>query len=252
MSLRANVTQKLAGATFCAAAFLSAGSADAAESPEWRFEVMPYVWASGFSGTLRPFTGAPTFSVSKSFSETLEDLDAAFFMSAAAERGRFVALGDFSHVATSKSGTVGPGVPATGSTEQTTLTLAGGYRAFADSRSSVDVFAGVRAFWLEADVAVAGGAFAASPQRTFIDPVIGARASRRLAERWSGGLHADFGGFGAGTDLTVVAAGMINFHATKRITLSAGYRSMWIDYNNASTIADVVIGGPLFGVSWRF
>ncbi len=229
-----------------------AAAAVEAASPRWQFQIMPYVWASGMTGSIRPIASAPTVSFSRSFSDTLEDIDAAFFLSAGAQRGRIVALGDFSRVATSRSGVVPPGLPAEGGTTQTTLTLAGGYKALVGRTYSIDVFAGLRAFWLEADLTVGGGALSVSPRRSFVDPVIGARASARLAPSWSGALHFDVGGFGAGTDSTVVLSALANYHLGKRFTFSGGYRSMWIDYDSRGTLVDVTIAGPILGASVRF
>lgn len=228
--------------------------AEAAEapSPRWQFQVMPYVWASGMQGRVRPFVGAPTVSFSQSFSDTVEDINAAFFLSAGAQRGRIVALGDFSRVATSRSGIVPPDLPAEGGTTQTTLTLAAGYKTIVQPTYSVDIFAGFRAFWLEAGVETADGAISVSPRRSFADPIVGVRASARLARRWSGVLYADVGGFGVGTESTVVVSGLINHHLGKRFTLSGGYRSMWIDYNSRGTLVDVTIAGPILGASVRF
>lgn len=219
---------------------------------KWDVQLMPYVWASGMGGTIRPTAGSPTLSFSKSFKDTLEDLDAAFFLSGAAQRGRFVVLGDFSRVVTSRAGTVAGGVPASGGIKQTTLTLAAGYKVAQGPRSSVDVFGGFRAFWLDAEVQVAGGAFAASPRRSFVDPIIGIRASALLAPKWSGVLYADVGGFGVGTESTVVVSGLLNYHINQRTTLTGGYRAMWIDYDDKGTLADVMIGGPILGLSFRF
>ena len=218
----------------------------------WRFTVMPYVWASGLSGTIRPFTGAPTLSFDQGFSDVLEDLDGAFFLSFGAERGRFVILGDVSQVTSSRDGTLPGGIPAEGQTRQSTLTLAAGYRVLAEPNRAVDIFGGFRHFRLEADVRVLGGALSASPERSFTDPILGARAILALSPRWSTVLYADIGGFGVGTDSTVVASALLNYRLTDRAALSFGYRSMWLDYDDGGTLADVTIGGPIFGVSYRF
>ena len=220
--------------------------------PAWRFSVMPYVWASGMSGTIRPFTGAPEVSFSRSFSDVLDDLDAAFFLSFGAQKDRFVILGDASRVVTSKQGRLPNGLPAQGGMKQTTLTLAGGYRAYAEADLMVDVFAGVRSFRLEADVQVAGGAISASPQKNFTDPIIGGRATFLLSPRWSAIFYGDIGGFGVGSDTTVVISALFNYALSEQLFLSGGYRAMNIDYDDAGTKADITLQGPVLGASWRF
>ncbi|QYU66603.1 hypothetical protein J4558_16690 [Leptolyngbya sp. 15MV] len=110
----------------------------------------------------------------------------------------------------------------------------------------------MRAFDLEADVRLAGGALSASPSRTFADPILGSRALVGLSPDWSVMFYGDIGGFGAGSDLTVVAAATVNYRVSRHVTLSAGYRSMWLDYDDDGTLADLTIAGPLAGLAIRF
>lgn len=139
------MTRMLAGL----AALLAAAPAGA---EEWRAQVTPYVWASGLGGDVTPFTGAPSLSFDKSFSEVLEDLDAAFFLSAYARKDRFVVLGDLSYSASSKSGLIPPGLPAEGELTQRSLTLTAGWRAIDNGGLALDVLGGVRAWKIEAEV----------------------------------------------------------------------------------------------------
>ena len=222
-----------------------------ASSP-WRFTVMPYVWATGMSGSLRPVTGAPTVEFDKGFFETLEDLDGAFFLSFGAEKGRFVLLGDVSYVATSREGLIAGAIPAEGSLEQLTLSLGAGYRVHADSDFVLDLFAGVRVFDLQADLQAFGGALTASPSRTIVDPIIGARAILPFSERWAAVFYADVGGFGVGTESTVVASALVSYSFSATTALSLGYRAMWVDYDDEGTLADVTLGGPVIGLAFRF
>jgi hypothetical protein len=222
------------------------------QTARWQFTLMPYVWATGLSGTLRPIAGGPVLSISRSFSDAFEDVDAAGFISIGAQRDRVVLLGDASYVSTSREGTLPNGAPGRGATKQTTLTLAGGYRARAELPVLVDLFAGFRAFWLEADVEIAGGAISASPRRNFVDPLVGGRAILPFSPRWSTMLYTDVGGFGAGTDLTVVTSGMVNYALSPRLLASGGYRAMFLDYDDRGTVADLTMQGPVLGLSWRF
>lgn len=120
--------------------------AAAQEEPEWSGQATAYVWVTGVGGSITPFAGAPTVEIDKSFSELLEDLDVAFFLSGYVRRDRFVLLGDLSHSSSSKEGRVPTlGIPAEGRLRQTSLTLAGGYRAVDSPAATVDLLAGGRA-----------------------------------------------------------------------------------------------------------
>lgn len=70
----------------CAGAFLLMSATPAVAQSDsdgagTTIQITPYVWASGFGGTLGPGPGAPTVHVDKSFGELMEDVDAAFFVS---------------------------------------------------------------------------------------------------------------------------------------------------------------------------
>lgn len=224
----------------------------AAADHGWTYQVTPYVWASGLGGDITPFTGAPTVSISKSFSEILKDLDAAFFISGFARRDRFVLLGDLSYSSSSKAGVVPPGIRAEGKLSQTSLTLAGGYRVVSEPNVSVDVLGGARLWRLKASVTTPVPGLQASPSKTFVDPIVAVRANFALAPRWSAIAYADVGGFGVGSRSTSQFVGTVNYQVNDGFYLSGGYRVLNVDYRSGGTRVDATMRGPLFGATWRF
>ncbi|MGE4430178.1 MAG: hypothetical protein AB7E05_05470 [Sphingobium sp.] len=227
--------------------------AAAQEEPEWSGQVTAYVWATGVGGSITPFGGAPTVETDKSFSDLLEDLDAAFFLSGYVRRDRFVLLGDLSHSSSSKEGRVPAlGIPAEGRLRQTSLTLAGGYRVVDDPKATVDLLAGGRVWWLRGSVRVPLAGVDRSPNLSFVDPIVGARANIGLAPRWSVIAYGDVGGFGAGSKSTSQLLGTINYQASENLYFSAGYRHLHVDHRSGATRVDVVMSGPLLGATWRF
>ena len=145
MGMKARKT--LPGHVFLAATSLAllVASGPAQANDAWRGQVTLYGWGAGIGGDFTPFTGGPTLSFDKSLSEVLEDLDAAFFATALATNGDWVLFGDMSYSASSKSGLVPPGIPASGEVSQRSVTLAAGRRFVDDGRTTVDVLAGARA-----------------------------------------------------------------------------------------------------------
>lgn len=219
---------------------------------DWVWQVTPYVWATGIGGDITPFTGAPTVSVDSSFSEVLKDLDAAFFLSGYARRERLVLLGDLSYSASSKEGLMPPGAPATGKLEQTSLTLAAGYRVIADDGVAVDLLAGARHWRIKGSVDVPLAGVSASPTFSFTDPIIAVRANVQLAPQWSTILYGDFGGFGVGSERTSQIVATVNYQMRDDFFLSAGYRALNVDYRDGGTRIDATMSGPIFGATWRF
>jgi hypothetical protein len=227
-------------------------------SEDSAFQVTPYVWGAGFGGTIRPLPGSPTFEVSSSFSDLLEDLGLAFFASGLARVGRFVAVADLSHTSSSRDGLVrtpipqAPVIPAEGQLEQTSMTLLGGVRAVDEANMTVDLLAGLRAFWIRTSVAAPALGVSRSPGVDIVDPIFAGRINGRIADGWSALVCGDVGGFGAGSELTSQVLGTVNARVTSRVWLSAGYRYLMVDYRGERTRADVHLGGPIFGATITF
>lgn len=218
----------------------------------WNAQVTPYVWGAGVGGAFTPFTGAPGLAFSTSFSEVLEDLEAAFFISGFARRDRLVFLGDASYVSSAKSGAVPPGLPAEGRLRQSSLTLAGGYRVVEGPGPTFDVLAGLRAWRISAEIDVAGGAVSASPTVSFVDPIIAFRVLAPLSPRWSALFYADAGGFGVGSESTYQVVGTLNYAISDRATVSGGFRTLSVDYRDGGTVLDATLSGPLLGLTFQF
>lgn len=161
-------------------------------------------------------------------------------------------LGDLSYSRTSRDGTVPPGAPAEAELEQTSLTLAAGYRIVNDSGVAVDILGGARLWRIKGSVDVPLAGVAASPSLSFTDPIVAVRANVTLGPQWSAIFYGDFGGFGVGSDQTSQLLAVVNYQLGDQVFLSAGYRTLSIDYRDAGTQIDARMSGPIIGATWRF
>ncbi|MDX1935199.1 MAG: hypothetical protein SFU56_21590 [Capsulimonadales bacterium] len=227
-------------------------AAQGALSKKWVVEVTPYVWATGISGSLRPFAGGRTIEFDESFSDVLEDLDSAFFLAASARRGRLMFVGDFSFVDLSQEGVVPPNVKARGSLRQISLTLAAGYQAVAHRKMTVDVLLGFRSWVLKPGVEAEAGGIDVSREKRFTDIVIGTRRNFHISDDWSFLLYGDVGIFRAGSHATNQIVGTVSYRARRDFFLSLGYRQLKVDYRQDGTRVDARLSGPLIGATWRF
>jgi len=235
-------------------------SADTAgDESQWRFQLTPYVWAAGMDGRIRPATSLPTVEVDRSFGELLSNSDGAFFLTGSARKDDWVLLGDFTWSSSSQDGQVPvPSVPvplpASGGTEQVSLTLAGGRTLTGDTNARLDVYAGLRVWSVEGSVSVPALGVDASTRERWADPLIGARFNMAIAERVSFTLQGDLGGAellgGARSTLQLLA--VANWNLGERLYLSAGYRHLSFDYRQDGRVLDIALNGPLLGATWRF
>lgn len=262
MTTYAHRLRQFGGALLCLSFLAGTASAQSAPAQDQVIQITPYAWATGMGGTIRPFAGAPTVRIDKSFSDIIRDLDAAFFISAYARRGDLVFMGDFSTSTSSRRGVLpappAPApLPARGRLRQTSLTLLAGHRVASTPEATFDLLAGLRHWNLRASVTVppAPPVFpgaSASRSRSFTDPILAARANFRLAPGWSALVYADIGGFGVGSRSTAQVVGTVNYQVRENVFLSAGYRHLHVDYRSGGSRFDIRAGGPLVGVTVRF
>lgn len=233
--------------------FLPARGADAQTQADdaWRLQFTPYVWLTGLDGHVKPSREAHTVHVDKSFSDLLNNLDAAFFLSGTARKGRWVLHGDASHAATSDSATLPLGLSARARVRQTSMTLAGGYNWRPARQSSVDLLGGVRLWDIHASVRVSSlGSVQSST--SFVDPLIALRWRYDFAPQWSSLVYVDAGGFGVGSDSTWQMLGAINYQWRDNIHLSLGYRHLRVSYRSDGKRLAFGQGGPLVGATFQF
>ena len=217
----------------------------------WRFQLTPYVWMTGLDGSVRPFRGAPTAHVNKSFSDVLDNLDAAAFLNGTARKGNYVLHGDLSYASTSDKAALPMGLSAQAKIRQTSLTLTGGHNWVLSPQSSFDLMAGLRLWQIKAEVNVPGLASAQS-NTSFVDPIVAARWRYDIAPRWSTLLYADMGGLSVGSKFTWQIHGSVNYQVKDNIHLSLGYRQLSVDYRDGGKQLDFSQSGPIVGATFRF
>lgn len=235
------------------AALLCCALAGPLAAQEFNAQITPYVWGTGIGGTVTPVAGGQRLHFREGLSDVLEDLDGAFFLSGLVRYGRFVVIGDLSASRSSRDGVVpGLGITAKGRLEQTSLTLAAGYRALETESATVDYLLGLRYWDIEGRVTTPVPGLSARVDVDFIDPIIAARTNVRLSDRWSVIGYGDIGGFGVGSDLTSQLLATLNWQARDRLYLSFGYRHLFVDRDDRGRGVEASFSGPLLGLSFTF
>lgn len=237
-----------------------------AERADQALQVTPYLWAAGLDGRISPFRRAPTIGIDKSFSDVLEGLEFGGFVNLWFRRGAFVFSADLMYVSTRDGHAFGPlpplPVPVPPGTvvdgrvdsRQANMTLQAGYRTVDTEDFTLDVLAGVRAWWLSNDVTVSalGTSRGYGERFDWVDPVVGLRAFQRLHGGWSLQAQLDIGGFGVGADSTWSVLATVNYIASDRFSVSGGYKVLDVDYDHAGHVYDARLKGPAFGLTYRF
>ena len=228
------------------AASASEEQADGGGDVGWRFELTPlYLWGAGIKGdTSAEGNGAPIDTDYSFFS--LSNLDLAGTASLHAEKGAWGLWLDVAYVDFEDGFTVGA--------LTTDVGIAGGIVETAvdyQVSESVEAMIGLRLVDLEADVTFTPGP-SVSQGKGWLDPFVGARYNRRLADRWSVVLRGDIGGFGVSSDLVVNLNASLDYDLTDSVSFRFGYRYLKMDFQENRFVFDATARGIVAGFAFRF
>jgi len=263
------VTALLTSFALLASGIAKAESTTESESDRWRFEITPYFFAAGLSGTTG-VDGVKT-DVDLSFSDVWDNLDSGYmgFFEAAKDRWFFSFEGIYFKL--SDEGTKGWTGPqgrrdASAKLEVTATEIvyqaSMGYRVL-DKRTKVDVFGAARYTELESDVKLKvstsgdvfpGGKLKADGSVNWTDPVIGVRVLAPIADNWTFMGVVDVGGFGVNGDIDRTYQGIagVNWMFKKDFAMKVGYRYFYQNYHDDGVVWDMVAKGPYIGLGIAF
>lgn len=232
-------------------------NASAQGSPQWQFEVTPYLWSAAMRGDTQA-GNLPLTHVDMSFGDILENLDAGFMGAFEARKGRWGFLGDAIYMkvsddATSTQGPLSVGADAT--FKQKMFAGAVAYRV-SDGPANVDLIGGARYSKLRVKAIIDASLFglAGRTERTanksWTDAYVGIRLQAPIADRWTLVGYADVGG--GGSDLTWQTAIGAQFAYSNDVAIKFGYRYLSVDYSKSGFLYDMDSAGLYAGVGFRF
>ena len=241
-------------------AALAAGAseiASAQSSPDWQFEVKPYLWSAAMRGDTQA-GNLPLTHVDMSFGDILQNLDAGFMGAFEARKGRWGFLLDaiymkVSDAATSTQGPLTVGADAT--VKQWMYAGAVAYRV-SDGPSMIDLIGGARYSKLRVKAVIDASLFglAGRTERTanksWTDGYVGVRVQAPIADRWTFVGYGDVGA--GGSDATWQAAIGAQYAYSRDVAIKFGYRYLSVDYNKGGFLYDMDSAGLYLGAGFRF
>lgn len=179
-------------------------------------------------------------------------LDVAALVTGEARKGGFTILGEFNYLDLGDDAT-GPGglVAADIDLKGVMTALSIGYAIYRDDRARLEGFAGARLWSLDATVDFAGLP-AASASETWVDPIIGARASVAVTERISIQALGDIGGFGLGAEIQWEAMARVGYAVSDTITAAAGWCHLSVDVDRGRLDLELSLTGPFVSLDVAF
>ena len=246
---------KRAGVMFGAAAAMAANPASA---QEWEVTATPYIWATGLDGDTSVLSTLPPVEVDDDFGDVLENLDIGVMAVAQADNGKIYLRSDVFFASVTSEGET-PGNVFSGAelnTNTFNISAAAGLVATKSDAGQLNLYAGARLWNLNNEVTFfldpePGPVF--EDERTFIAPMVGANGRIAVTDSITATATASLGGFGvSGADLEVDLVATLAFDIGENWGVTAGYRYLYLDYENDDFIFDLAQHGPLVGAYIQF
>ncbi len=221
------------------------------QKDEWEFRVSPYVWAAHVKGDVgHSYIG--THFINSKYSDKSKDLDIiALMLMGEARKGKFSLLLDFMYIDTSLTKSL-PSRFTIKNVKATVATgfLGAGYTVFANDAFRLDLMGGVRGWHTDLNIKLKNGRVSLGTKERWVDVIGGLRGQYAFNEDFS---ITGWGLGGAGQAKSDWDAGlMLNWNATKNLTLSAGYRGLGVDYRRDGFVYNITQKGPILGLTYRF
>jgi len=209
---------------------------DGAEK-KWTFLIEPYMMFPSMSGTTG-IRNLPEVDVDANAGDIFSNLQFGAMLYMEAQTDKWAITSDLLYMDLSQDATPSTVINSGEvSAKQLGYELAGLYRIAPFLESGV----GLRLNSISSEVdivrnAVGGGteAIEGSISRTWIDPILIARATGDIDDKWLFVFRGDFGGFGIGSAFTWQVQGYVGYRFSKLFQTSVGYRIIGIDYDKGS------------------
>jgi hypothetical protein len=232
----------------------AAAQSPAPERPS--FEVTLYGWLQSIDGQVG--AGPLAASVDSSFRNTIDKADSVvpFMGHVEGRAGRFSIFMDAAYVSLGFNRVAAGPFTARADSSLLVMHLGGTAElaASGDALWALDAVAGGRVTNVRNEITFPGG-LAARQRDSWLEPFVGLRLRGSFAESWEYMVQGDIGGFGAGSDFAWQAIGTLGYRfplfgadATARV----GYRALSQDYTDGTFRWDMLIHGPLIGLTLRF
>jgi hypothetical protein len=221
----------------------------------WGYGAEVYLWGADIGGETTD--GAP---VEIDFNDIFENLELAFMGTFAAGKGKWTLFGDFIYldIEDDDKGLIKiAGIPVNTKIDVELKgfisTMGAAYRFLEADATRLNLYAGVRYFWLEADVDVGIGPVSGDGTESdqVWDGIVGLRGKTDLNQEWYLTYFADVGA--GDSDLTWQAFAGLNYKFRKFDTV-LGYRYLEWDFDDGDMLNfdELDLSGPFAGVKFVF
>jgi hypothetical protein len=238
-------------------------AATGTQQGDFHWNVIPYAWLTGLNGTI----GAKGYdaTVSAPFVNLAKYLDMGAMMHLEGlYRERAGLFSDFNYSLLGDAAS-GKRVSVDGKTSLLLVDIAAFYRLgrfplgqAGNADMTFDVLAGARIWSLSLllDGDRVRGGRDIFENRSWVDPIVGARAEFHFAKSWLLSLRGGVGGFSISSAITWDATAALGYTFWEHGTVLLGYRCVGVNHDAGSGSSafkfDATLSGPIVGLAFTF
>ena len=217
---------------------------DDSDSSEWNFNLRPYFFLSGISGSV---TVPPTFPLNSKFGELLKHVKLGAFINFTAQKGQWGASGDFQYINLYGEGSGLLDVSLD------LKNIIGEVDVFyqPDTAPTLRFLAGVRSYSVNQIVTIEGIELPEA-STVVVDPILGAYGIWKLSDRWDFELRGDIGGFGVSSEFTYQLMALFHWDISESLAIPFGYRVLGYQIKQDEILMDTRMAGMVLGLDIRF
>jgi hypothetical protein len=227
---------------------------DTAGNNKWHFVLEPYIMCPNMHGTMG-LDGLPGADVDENPADIFKNLQIGAMLYAEASKGFWTISSDLIYMKLKSDVNIKNGiVSGTAKMEQLAWELAG-MRQLAPW-FELGLALQVNSMKSDVDLIInsTGGPLArtSSVKETWVDPSVLVRVKTDLSQKWFFQFRANIGGGGIGSNLYWQLQSYFGYRFSRLFQLSAGYRVIYIDYENGSGSDRFDYNMTTFGPVLRF
>ncbi len=219
-------------------------TADYPDSSKWNFNLRPYFFLSGISGSV---TVPPTFPMNSRFGDLLKHVKLGAFINFTAQKGQWGTSGDFQYINLygEGSGLLDMSLDLKNVIGEVDVFYEPGTAA------TLRFLAGVRAYSVKQTIMIEGVELPAA-STVVVDPILGAYGLWKLSDRWDFELRGDIGGFGVSSELTYQMMALFHWKISESLAIPFGYRVLGYQIKKDEILMDTRMAGMVLGLDIRF
>jgi len=237
--------KKIIFTTLCATGLVA--TAGFARADNWEYTIAPYLWAPELRTSLDVGTNPPVDGNASIF----DILNSAFLIAGEARNERWSIGGEFNFLNLGDDVSIGRfDTAANWELEGTMISVATSYAVYQDDTSRIEALAGLRHWDLSVSTTVADRTI--STDQSWTDPLIGARYSHAINDRWTLTAMGNVGGFDVGSKFQWEALAQASWRWSDRVSIAGGYRHLDVEFQEGREVIDLILTGPYIAVGFNF